>query len=242
VLRHIENTITRTIAKLAQPDETTIPVNLPHHFFARWISNTSRRYPIEIFTTNYDMLVERALEDERVPLFDGFVGALSSFFLQDSLTRAESWPGSNWTRVWKIHGSVNWQWKEVGGARRIVRAQPVNTGEMILPSHYKYDESRKQPYVALLDRLRRTLDQEDSILICVGYSFSDEHINGVIFDGLAARPRVHAYGLQFEEVAIDSHLAKASERLKTCFWTGNWNCWWTAISLETKRRNRCSRD
>jgi hypothetical protein len=58
------------------------------------------------------------------------------------------------------------------------------------------------------------LDQEDSILICIGYSFSDEHINSVIFDALAARPRVHVYGLQFDEVAIGSHVAKASESLK----------------------------
>jgi hypothetical protein len=107
VLREIESAITKTIAKLVQPDEALIPNKLPHHFFARWISNTPRRFPIEIFTTNYDMLIERALEDERVPMFDGFVGVLSSFFLPDSLTRAESWPGSNWTRVWKIHGSVN---------------------------------------------------------------------------------------------------------------------------------------
>jgi hypothetical protein len=213
-LREIENTIARTIAKLVQPDDTTIPPQLPHHSLAKWILNTQRRYPIEIFTTNYDLLFERALEDERVPIFDGFVGVLSSFFFPDSLNRAETSPGSNWTRVWKIHGSVNWQWKDVGGVRRIVRTQPVSTGEMILPSHYKYDESRKQPYMTLLDRLQHVLDQEDSLLICIGYSFSDEHINSVVFDALGARPRVHVYGLQFAEPGTDSHVAKAAERLK----------------------------
>ena len=213
-LRGIESAITKTIAGIVQPAEALIPEKLPHHDLARWISNTLRRFPVEIFTTNYDILIERALEDERVPTFDGFVGSHRAFFLPDSLHRADSSPGQTWTRVWKIHGSINWQWADIAGQRRIIRGQPVTTGEMILPSHYKYDESRKQPYVALLDRLRTVLGQEDALLLCLGYSFSDEHINSVIFDALSARPRVHVYGLQFHEPEDGSLLVKAASTLK----------------------------
>jgi hypothetical protein len=209
----IEKKVTSTIAKAVSPDEGKIPITFPHHFLAKWISATPRRFPIEIFTTNYDLLLERALEDSRVPVFDGFSGVYRSFFLPDSLSKAEYAPGSAWIRLWKIHGSVNWQWQNIAGVRRIVRTQPVSTGEMILPSHYKYDESRKQPYLTLLDRLRRVVEQGDTLLIACGCGFRDEHINSVIFEGLGARPRTHLIALQFEDVTADSDLDKAASKL-----------------------------
>ncbi len=80
---------------------------------------------------------------------------------------------------------------------------------MILPSFRKYDESRKQPYVAMLDRLGRVLTaREDTILITVGYSFGDEHINAVLFDALDARDRMHIVSLQFSDPPTDHELVK----------------------------------
>ena len=72
---------------------------------------------------------------------------------------------------------------------------------MIYPSHRKYDESRQQPYLALLTRLRTALDRDDALLVTAGYSFSDQHINSIIFSALDNRPRAHAIALQF----ADSH-------------------------------------
>jgi hypothetical protein len=47
----------------------------PYTEFVAWISGSAREHPIEIFTTNYDLLFEQALERVRVPFFDGFCGA-----------------------------------------------------------------------------------------------------------------------------------------------------------------------
>ena len=154
-LATLEQTIRRTIAAQVNPDPSNFPEKLPHEDFVRWIARMPRANPIEIFTTNYDILIETALEAERVPAFDGFVGCNRPFFSHDSLTRPESAPAAGWTRLWKVHGSINWRLDTVRGRQRVVRTDPHNEGEMILPSHYKYDESRKQPYSALLDRLTR---------------------------------------------------------------------------------------
>lgn len=207
----IEQIITSTIAAHVQPEEGEIPADYPHKYFAKWVSRTQRLYPIEIFTTNYDVLVEKALEEERVPVFDGFVGSHKPFFLAESLTRSDLSPGKNWTRLWKIHGSVNWEIKSENGQKRIVRDKPVKTGEMILPSHYKYDESRKQPYVALLQRLSAALDHDDTLLITIGYSFNDEHINNIIFENAATRPRMHVISLQYEELPEENDLIKQAQ-------------------------------
>jgi hypothetical protein len=196
-LGDLEKVIRGTIASQVNPVRSSFPSILPHEEFVRWIARMPRAQPVEIFTTNYDVLIETALEAERVPAFDGFVGCNQPFFSHETLTRPESAPAPAWTRLWKIHGSITWKLDTIRGRQRVVRTEPHNEGEMILPSHHKYDESRKQPYSALLERLSRVLDREDAILFVCGYSFSDDHINAIIFDALEAKKRPHVVALQY---------------------------------------------
>lgn len=208
----LEKTICSTIAAQVNPDPSSFPEKLPHEDFVRWIARMPRAHPVEIFTTNYDVLVETALEAERVPAFDGFVGCNRPFFFHDSLTRPENAPGAAWTRLWKVHGSINWRLDTVHGRTRVVRTDPHNEGEMIMPSHHKYDESRKQPYSALLDRLTRVLERDDALLFVCGYSFSDDHINAIIFDALEAKRRPHVVALQYADPETDSVLVDRAGR------------------------------
>lgn len=199
-----EETVRRTMAKVSNPPVDSIPEETPHRLMARWLAKTSRQFPVEVFTLNYDVLIEMAFETERIALFDGFVGSYRPFFLPDSLRRTECAPGANWVRLWKMHGSVTWRREDMDGHVRIVRGEPDDSGEMILPSFQKYDESRQQPYAAFMDRLARFLDQDDALLVTCGYSFGDEHINNVIFSAIENRPRTHVYSLQFGEIE-DNH-------------------------------------
>ena len=207
-IEKLEESVRKTIAKIVTPDLSNIPNEHPHRKFARWLIKTSRQNPVEIFTVNYDVLIEHALEAERIPTFDGFVGSYQPFFHPDSLRRLESAPGANWTRLWKMHGSVTWRRVEQDARVRVVRGDPDTAGEMIYPSFQKYDESRQQPYSAFTDRLSRFLEQDDALLIVVGFSFGDEHINNLIFGALENRPRTHVYALQFEELPEDNDLIK----------------------------------
>ena len=206
-----EQSIRKSIATTTNPSLKDIPEDIPHRRFAAWIAKASRRLPIEIFTLNYDVLFELALERERVPYFDGFIGTLNPFFYGESLKRQDVAPPPTWTRLWKIHGSVTWKREKVGGAQRIIRTAPSDTGEMILPSLEKYDESRQQPYMAFIDRLQRFIEADDAILITVGFSFSDEHINAVILEALAHRPRSHLYALQFSDLAPEHILRRRAQ-------------------------------
>lgn len=207
-LETLEECVRKTIAKIVMPDLSGITADSPHRKFARWLVKTSRKAPVEIFTVNYDVLIEHALETERIPTFDGFVGCYQPFFQPDSLRRLESAPGINWARLWKMHGSVTWRRIEKEGRFRVVRGEPDPAGEMIYPSFQKYDESRQQPYSAFTDRLSRFLEQDDALLIVAGFSFSDEHINNLIFGALENKPRTHVYALQFDELSEDSDLVK----------------------------------
>ena len=52
----------------------------PYHHLTAWIGAIDRSESVQIFTTNYDLLIEQALEDLRIPFFDGFVGSRQPFF------------------------------------------------------------------------------------------------------------------------------------------------------------------
>lgn len=184
--------------KIAEKLRVSLPDNkTPYHKLTKWINNIERETPIEIFTTNYDLLLEEAFEDLSVPYFDGFVGARKPFF--DLRAVEDGLIPKHWTRLWKIHGSVNWYLKN---GTDVYRSTCLNESDayIIHPSHLKYDQSRKMPYLALIDRLNKFLRQNSAVLIMSGYSFGDDHLNDTILNALKANPTAMVIGLLFQSL------------------------------------------
>lgn len=174
--------------------------NTPYHQLATWIGGIPRAHPVEVFTPNYDLLIEQAFEAHELPYFDGFVGSKQAFFDLASMEN-DALP-VRWSRLWKVHGSVNWWSREEGEnpkTLKVVRTDKPTAGDrqMIFPSHLKYDQSRRMPYLAMLDRLRDFLARGNAVLVTCGYSFADQHLNEVIFHGLRSNPTAICFGLLF---------------------------------------------
>lgn len=176
----------------------------PYHKLSRWIRDMERTVPILLFTTNYDLLVEQALEEEEVPFFDGFVGVRKPYFDVRAM-EADVLP-PRWARLWKLHGSINWRVIDVGSLSvvREMAGVPAGGGLLIHPSELKYDQSRRMPYLAMFDRLRSFLQEPGAILVTCGYSFADEHLNETIIQGLTGNPGATAFGLLFRNLADES--------------------------------------
>jgi hypothetical protein len=171
----------------------------PFHSLANWIGSINRAEPIEIFTTNYDLLLEQSLEDMRVPFFDGFVGAHHPFF--DAYAIENDILPPRWARLWKIHGSISWRSGTVDRTFKVWRTDINQGGNAVIhPSHLKYEESRKMPYLAMMDRLKRFLSTPSSVLIIVGYSFNDQHLNDLILQGLQGTPSSAVFGLLYNSL------------------------------------------
>ena len=185
--------IIHAVADKNLPKEET-----PYHQIASWVEAVPREDPVEIFTPNYDLLMEQGLEDLRVPYFDGFAGVRKPFF--DLRAMEEDKLPSRWARLWKLHGSINWYQGEKGVFRGTTKEES-GSKRVIHPSHLKYEESRRMPYLAMMDRIRAFLKQPTAALIVCGYSFRDEHINEVIVQGLEATPKAMAFGLLFGPIA-----------------------------------------
>ncbi len=164
--------------------------------FANWIGQAERKYPIEIFTTNYDLLFELGLEQKEIPYYDGFCGSLRPFFNPESVEDFEFL--SKQTKLWKIHGSLGWHFDK--DTEKILRVNPDDDDILIYPSSLKYKDSKKQPYESLLDRLSNFLKKDDTILITCGYSWGDEHINSRLISALKTNTTSHVIGLLYDKL------------------------------------------
>ncbi|TAK64155.1 SIR2 family protein [Methylobacter sp.] len=173
---------------------------LAHSKFSSWVSNARRSYPVEIFTTNYDYLFEIALEGLGIPYFDGFSGSYEPFFCPEAVEDIDAY--LHLVKLWKMHGSLGWVFRESDKA--VIRKQ-ANTVEsddesiLIYPSHLKYNASKKQPYVGLIDRLCTFLQQDDAVLITCGYSFGDSHINERIATSLRRGANSHVIAMYYDK-------------------------------------------
>jgi SIR2-like domain len=175
--------------------------NLAHARLANWIEKARRRFPAEIFTTNYDYLFEIALEGSGIPYFDGFSGSFEPFFCPEAVEDTETY--IHLVKLWKMHGSLGWTYREFD--KGVIRDKTAATDSILIyPSHLKYNTSKKQPYVGLIDRLCAFLQQDDAVLFTCGYSFSDHHINERIVTSLRRGANSHVIALYFDEI-LDEH-------------------------------------
>jgi SIR2-like domain len=194
-LEDLDAAISTAIAELVEVD---LPSGqTPHRSLAAWAGSTARSDPVELFTTNYDLLFEQALERVGVPYFDGFVGAHRPFF--DTATLDRDRLPARWVRLWKLHGSINWRQAADGVVYRSV-AQDKKSPALIHPSHLKYDESRRMPYLAMIDQLRAFLRKRRALLVLCGYSFGDEHLEDVLLQELEGNPTAAAFALMYGDL------------------------------------------
>lgn len=167
------------------------PTPNPYTKLVSWIGGVHREFPIEIFTPNYDLLVEEAFERASLPYFDGFTGAHTPFF--DPVSIADDQLPARWSRIWKLHGSLGWKIQDSS----VVRTGKRNATGLIYPDHLKYDQVTRPPYSALFERLRDFLHTPDTLLLCSGFSFFDAHICAVLDEALAANAHTAILAFQF---------------------------------------------
>ena len=163
----------------------------PYVDLVRWIVGTRRDRPVQIFTPNYDLLIEEALERQRAPYFDGFVGSHRPFFDPASVL-TDQLP-ARWTLLWKLHGSLGWEQQ----GTNVIRTGQRDATTLIYPEHLKYEQVGRLPYSALFERLRAFLTTPDTLLICTGFSFSDAHILAVLNEALTSNAHTAIFAFQF---------------------------------------------
>ena len=208
-----DSEICKAIYKIISAKELNATLTSTKRFFA-WYNLLNRDFTKEVFTTNYDLIIEKALEASEIPYFDGFVGSFEPFFWQESVDHQVQHGDltKNWIRLWKIHGSLSWFWRysETTKSYRIIRIGNITNvtdlkNELVIyPSKDKYDTSRKQPFIAYFDRMRDYLLNGELLFIVSGYSFSDQHINEIILNCMRQNNRLFVIVFSYSDKDVEN--------------------------------------
>lgn len=155
---------------------------------------------VNIFTLNYDTLVEQATDAAGVVLLDGFVGRQRQVFRPESYEQDLYFPGDTTEgrvhrsdrvlHLYKLHGSITWRSETPSvdnpyGVQHVPFAPTEGRPLLIYPTPAKYGETLGHPYSELFRRFANALVRPQSVLFVIGYGFGDEHVNAIIRQALA---------------------------------------------------------
>ena len=152
------------------------------------ISRALKKYErVEIFTTNYDVVLETVIENEGFPIYTGRTKTpfarlnTSEWTLGDTLESSRG-------RLTKIHGSVDWQ----KSGNEIFWGAPAFTGShdrhvILYPAKYK--SLTEWPFNVFHQYFATQAKIADAAIF-VGFAFRDQAINEVIRAGIRQDVRV----------------------------------------------------
>jgi hypothetical protein len=137
-------------------------------------------HPLNIFSLNYDLCIEKQCSDCGINRgFSDHIWNWKNLAFGDSKDYG--------IYLYKIHGSIDWANKLDGSCEYKDSVVPPEQLAIIFGTSYKLQYL--DPFLYLVYEFRRrTLENETKIIICIGYSFNDEHINGILGQSLKADP------------------------------------------------------
>jgi len=139
---------------------------------------------IQVVTTNYDRVAEYAANHVGADVSTGVTaGWLQRFSPASVSAERPTRPGfEGWVGLLKVHGSLDWFRDSTGAAVGVPlsRAIPGNMKPLVVtPGVSKYREVHKDPFRTVMSASDAIL-REATCYACVGYGFSDEHVQPVL--------------------------------------------------------------
>lgn len=221
---HDKERLEMTLEAICQSIRSTLKVDGPtechKEFVCRLVSRreaepAGKAPPVQIFTTNYDLLIELACEESGLVAVNGFEGTFcrrwSPGCFDYDIGRATAHaktprfePAARYIRLYKLHGSLSW-FEDNGEFREEKPSSGTERAPLIIyPSRLKYAESIRPPFDWLFRKFGAAVSGA-KLLVSIGYGFGDDTLNQYIFAGLDSRLSV----LVLSKEPIDA-LAKKS--------------------------------
>lgn len=139
--------------------------------------------PPVVFTLNYDLLLEQALEHKGKPFTTGF---------REGLWEPSEFGSQGKLNLFKLHGSLGWV-REPGTSLLYDRDKALHREDVSFESPDTLDElifgtdnklKAANPYLWMFNEFDREISSAEYI-VTIGYGFGDEHVNQIISQGLA---------------------------------------------------------
>lgn len=171
-------------------------------FIKKLLQRPSNLKRANLFTTNYDLAFDYALDNLGIHYINGFSGVHNRCFRPEVYDYDIYYPGQSVSgkvhraekvlRYYKLHGSLSWiATEETLSNPYGIKEIPIDNFNfqeqmnlMIYPCVSKKTFTLDLPYSELFRHFANSIIQPQSVLIALGYSFYDEHINDIIYQAL----------------------------------------------------------
>ncbi|HEC93055.1 MAG TPA: hypothetical protein ENI51_08715 [Candidatus Atribacteria bacterium] len=167
-----------------------------HKCFFQCMLNSGRMRKFRVFTTNWDIIVEKVCDILEFKCEDGFTGIFDAFESFNILRENHSTILPT-VFLYKLHGSLNWIHY---GNNKIIRTVDKLEREnyekvMIYPTPFKFREILGYPYSDLLSFFSDSISRKSQspLLIVIGYSLGDSHIISKISNMLKENERSNLF-------------------------------------------------
>lgn len=187
-------------------------------FLLSFASRAASRDRLNLFTTNYDRLIEYGCDLVGLRPVDRFVGGLAPRFRASRMDidmhynppgiRGEPRYLEGVVRLTKLHGSIDWRYESRelrrsalpfgSEAEEAELAKGAYESLIIYPNPAKDVETLEYPYAELFRDFSAALCRPNSALVTYGYGFGDDHINRIIADMLTI-PSTHLVIIAFDD-------------------------------------------
>ncbi len=166
------------------------PANLKKSEYYTKLSEFQKelQFPLKIFTLNYDLLIEKNLN--KITIERGFDDNKKWNYKLFSERQEE--PD---IYLYKLHGSLDWERENDTQIVTYVDNIP-SIPDLIFGTQYKMQYV--DPYLFLFSEFRHYA-MKAKLIICVGYSFSDEHINAILSQALKNNEETKIYSINIED-------------------------------------------
>jgi hypothetical protein len=134
------------------------------------------KFAIRIFSLNYDLCLEKNAGVRELEL--GFDSESEAWDFKRFESRDETGPD---IYLYKLHGSIDWYRDKDDGNTLKHSAAPHASPDLIFGTDYKMQYI--DPYLFFAYEFRR-YSLESRVILAIGYSFRDDHINGIIAQAL----------------------------------------------------------
>ncbi len=160
-------------------------------------------HPLRVFSLNYDLCVENTCDREKVQM--GFDERTWDWRLFDE-TPDDPAP----LILYKLHGSVDWYFDKDDRVTYSDSPSTIKDEEVALIFGTSYKLQYVDPFLFLAYELRRWTLDAARVIICIGYGFNDDHINGILQQSLrqdSKRKLLAVIGPSDDETAGMEHIS-----------------------------------
>jgi len=188
------------VCKLPLKNDDVNALRMHKHFLKKVLTRPLNLKRANVFTLNYDTLIEQAADADGIVLIDGFIGTVRRTFRPESFDQDLYFPAETTEgrvhrlervlHLYKLHGSINWvgedwDWDNPYGVIATQGDEPPPESVLVYPTPSKFGDVLGMPYAELFRRFAASVVRRQSTLFVIGYAFGDDHVNAIIRQALA---------------------------------------------------------